>query len=124
MADGAGQLKTGKGLVYGLQTAAAATDREQAGHVRYVCGAICSEEETGDQAIARHLPDGVPAKVRSVIVRWLMPGEAEGTDQEAHRILTPLRGSRPVVGTPLCGSIPKSTLGRFLDSYRRLGLFG
>jgi hypothetical protein len=88
-----------------------------------MCGAIFLEEATEDQAIARQLPDVPPAKGRPVIIRWLMPGEAEVTDQEAHRILTPLRRSRPVVGTPSRGSIPKSTLGRFLDSYTRFGLF-
>ena len=38
---------------------------------------ICPEEETEEQAIARQFPDGVPADVRVVLVRWLTPGVHE-----------------------------------------------
>jgi hypothetical protein len=45
----------------------------------------CPEEETKEQAIAQQFPDGVPADVRVVLLRWLTPGEASGTNQGAPR---------------------------------------
>ena len=35
------------------------------------------DEETKEQAIAQQFPDGVPADVRVVLVRWLTPGVHE-----------------------------------------------
>jgi hypothetical protein len=53
------------------------------------------EEETEEQAIAQRFPDGVPADVRVVLLRWLTPGEAAGTDQVATRNPDAARASTP-----------------------------
>jgi hypothetical protein len=55
----------------------------------------CPEEETEEQAIAKHFPDGVPADVRVVLLRWLTPGEGAGTDQVAPRNTDAARASAP-----------------------------
>ena len=65
--------------------------------------AICPEEGRKIWRLRGICLTGCRQKSVQVIVRWLMPGEAEGTDQGAHRILTPLCRSRPVVSNPSRG---------------------
>ena len=39
-----------------------------------------AEQETREQAIARHFPKGVPAHLRLLILRWLTKGERAPAD--------------------------------------------
>jgi hypothetical protein len=63
----------------------------------------CPEEETEEQAITQHFPDGVPADVRVVLLRWLTPGEA-ATDHGS-RVTLPAKqapfGAAMVDATPI-----------------------